>query len=78
MFLIVTQANIVVSRGKRRIGYELEMKLKFLGQEKHEGLECAIQINELCDDGSEPETKLYVTKEQNKDQGIRFRQELSQ
>ena len=54
------------------------MKLKFAGRDRHEGLECAIQINELCDDGSEPDTKLYVTKEQGKDHGTRFRQEASQ
>lgn len=62
-----------MSRGKRRIGYELDLKLKFQGQDKHEGLECTIQISELCDDGSEPEYKLFITKEQGKDHGVRFR-----
>lgn len=39
------------SRGKKRMGYELEMKIKFRGTGKWEGLECAIEMTELCDDG---------------------------
>jgi len=45
----------------------LEIKIKFEGKEKYDGLECAVKISELCDDGSDPETKLYVTKEEEKD-----------
>lgn len=62
-----------MSRGKKRMGYELEIKLKFKGQGKWEGIECAIEFKELCDDGSDPESKLYVTKEKSKDQGTKFR-----
>jgi len=34
-----------------------------------------VSISELCDDGSDPETKLFVTKEEEKDQGIKFKKE---
>ena len=33
-----------MSRGKKRIGYELELKVKFKGQGRWEGLECAIEL----------------------------------
>ena len=59
------EANVIVSRGKKRLGYELELKIKFAGQNMYEGAECAVKLEELCDDGSDPETKLYVTKEKN-------------
>lgn len=42
-------------RGKKRIGYELDLKIKFEGQERWDGLKCAIEIKELCDDGSDGE-----------------------
>lgn len=45
------------------MGYELEIKLKFKGQGRWEGLECAVEFTELCDDGDEPESKLFITKE---------------
>jgi hypothetical protein len=38
------------------MGYELEVKINFAGQDKYEGLECAVKLSELCDDGSDPET----------------------
>ena len=66
-----------MSRGKKRMGYELEMKLKFKGQDKWEGLECAIELSELCDDGSDPESKLFITKESSSGSGPKFRQEAS-
>lgn len=59
------------------MGYELEVKVKFEGRGKWEGLECAISASELCDDGSDPETKLFVTKENGKDQGTKFKQEMA-
>jgi hypothetical protein len=58
------------------MGYELEVKLKFLGKGKWEGLECAVKLKDLCDDGSDPEQKLYVTKE-GKEKGSKFRSEMS-
>ena len=50
------QANIVNSRGKKRMGYELELKLKLKGMlgSRWEGLECAFDFEELCDDGDAP------------------------
>ncbi len=55
------------------MGYELELKLKFKGQEKWEGLECAIELSELCDDGSDPESKMFITKETSNGSGTKFR-----
>lgn len=50
-----------MSRGKKRIGYELEMKVKMAAESgKWEGIECSIEMTELCDDGSDPESKLYI------------------
>jgi len=62
-----------MSRGKKRMGYELELKLKFKGQEKWEGLECAIELSELCDDGGDPESKMFITKETSNGSGTKFR-----
>lgn len=59
---------MIVSRGKKRIGYELDLKVKFEGSGKWEGLECTIGLKELCDDGSDPESKVKVTKEKSKEQ----------
>lgn len=73
----IVKANIVMSRGKKRMGYELELKLKFEGQGKWEGLECAIEMSELCDDGSDPESKIFITKESSKGSGTKFRQEAA-
>lgn len=52
-----------MSRGKKRIGYELEMKVQFKGTDVLSGLTIAIELVDFCDDGSEPDHKLYVTKE---------------
>jgi hypothetical protein len=35
--------------------------MKGLG--KWAGIECTIELLELCDDGSDPESKLFITKE---------------
>ena len=64
-------------RGKRRIGYELELKIKFVGQGAYEGNECAIKLKEFCDDGSDPECKFYITKEKNKETASKLRSEIS-
>ena len=52
-----------MSRGKKRIGYDLEIKVKFSGQGPKAGYECAMKLAEFCDDGSQPESKLFVTKD---------------
>jgi hypothetical protein len=65
----------VVSRGKKRMGYELQLKIKFEGCGKWEGIECATELKELCDDGSDPEFMLYVTKD--KGNGTKFKQEFN-
>jgi hypothetical protein len=49
------------------MGFELELKLNFIGLGKWAGIECATEFTDLCDDGSDPEIKLYVTKEKSKD-----------
>ena len=64
-------------RGKRRIGYELELKVKFEGIGQYEGTECALKMKEFCDDGSDPECKIYVTKEKDKATTQKLKQEIS-
>ena len=64
-----------MSRGKKRMGYELELKVKFQGRGRWEGLEAAIELTELCDDGSEPEHKVFITKEAKSGSGPKFREE---
>ena len=66
-----------MSRGKKRMGYELEMKIKFKGKGRWEGLECAVEFTELCDDGDDPESKLFITKETSSGSGAKFRQEAA-
>jgi len=62
-----------MSRGKKRIGYELELKISLKGLGKWKGLECAVELTELCDDGSDPESKIFITKESGSGSGPRFR-----
>jgi len=68
-----------LSRGKKRIGYELEVKLKLKGVPggRWDGIECSIDIEELCDDGSDPQTRLYITKEGANSSGNKFRSEAN-
>lgn len=47
------------------MGYELVLKLKFIGCGRYKGIECSIEMTDLCDDGSDPETQLFVTKEKD-------------
>jgi hypothetical protein len=63
-----------MSRGKKRMGYELELKVKLKGLlgTRWEGLECSVELEELCDDGSAPESKLFITKEGSQS-GTKFR-----
>jgi len=64
-------------RGKKRIGFELEIKFKFKGAKHWEGIEGAIEYEEVCDDGSEGDMKLFVQKEKNKDQGRKFKEDAN-
>lgn len=64
-------------RGKKRMGFELEIKIKFKGAGQWDGIEGAIEYNEVCDDGSEGDQKLFVQKEKNKDHGRKFKEEAS-
>ena len=47
-------------RGKKRMGFELEIKFKFKGSKQWEGIEGTIEYEEVCDDGSEGDMKLFV------------------
>ena len=47
------EASIAVVRGKERIGYELTFTSVFSGEGDLEGLECELEVEELCDDGSD-------------------------
>ncbi len=69
------QASVVMSRGKKRMGYELELKVKLAGRGRWEGLEASVELTELCDDGSDPEHKIYIQKESSKGSGPKFREE---
>ena len=60
------------------MGYELELKVKFQGfRKKWEGIECSIKFEELSDDGSYADAKLFITKEGDKAQGIKLKQEMA-
>lgn len=73
------QASVIVSRGKKRIGYEIETRLNFRGNKgkKFDCLECAVKISDLCDDGSDPDVELYITKE-GRESGAKFRTECNE
>lgn len=51
-------ANIAVIRGEPRMGYELSLKLEFGGVDEtfFQDFNCSVDIEELCDDGGEPES----------------------
>lgn len=66
-----------MSRGKKRMGYELDIKIKFKGQEKYEGVECDIELKELCDDGSDPEYRIKVAKDKGGDSAEKLKSEIS-
>ena len=63
------EASIIVSRGKRKIGYELDLKVKFEGIGELAENEVSFSFSNLCDDGSDPDFKVYVTKEKDKNFG---------
>lgn len=54
------QASVVMVRGKKRMGYELEIKIKFKGAGAWEGIQGMLEYTEVCDDGSEGDTKMFV------------------
>ena len=71
------EGSVIMVRGKKRIGYELELKIKFEGRGKYEGTECAIKLKDLCDDGSDPDCRLYVTKEKSKEATQKLKAEIN-
>jgi hypothetical protein len=56
-----------MSRGKKRMGYELEINVKFEGQGKYEGMESLVELKEICDDLSDPEYRVSITKDKGKE-----------
>ena len=50
------EASIAVVRGEPRMGYEISFKCELTGVEKTymEGMNCTVEIEELCDDSIEP------------------------
>jgi hypothetical protein len=68
-------------RGKRKIGYELEIKVKFDGQGKKEGSKITLGLKEICDDGSDPEGKITINAQpkedkKNKDSSTLLKREI--
>jgi len=62
------------------MGYELEFKLRLRGLPgtRCEGIECTVEVEELCDDGGEPGgAKLFINKEGGSLSGTKFRQEAT-
>ncbi len=53
-------------RGKKRIGYELEVKVNFEGQGPKKGNDFSFRLQELCDDGSDPSAEFHASKESTK------------
>ena len=66
-------ASIAVIRKEPRMGYELNMKVSLVGLENTylDGLECEVEIDELCDDSETPEgsCKISMTKILDTSQG---------
>lgn len=62
-------------RGKKRIGYELEVKVTLTGVKgsRWEGIECSYEITDFCDDGSDPEISFNVTKDSKKGTADKFK-----
>lgn len=58
------------------MGYELEINIKFEGQSKHDGMECSVELKEMCDDLSDPEYRISVTKDKGKESAKALKQEM--
>ena len=56
------EASCVMVRGKKKLGYELKIKVRCEGSETHDNDEISIEIEDLCDDGSDPEFTLWASK----------------
>ena len=69
------QSSVIMSRGKKRMGYELELKINFKGIGKWTGLTCEIELSDLCDDGGDPEHRLNV--DSSNGTGNKFKTEAS-
>lgn len=70
------EVSIICSRGKKRLGYDLELKIKFTGLKTYEGAEGAIKLHELCDDGSHQESNVYITKEKSAQLTKKLREDI--
>lgn len=57
-------------RGKKRIGYEFKIKLKFEGVNKMKGVEAEFKFKDICDDGSEPQASFKITKDTKMQAGV--------
>ena len=61
------EANVVVIRGKKKIGYELEVQIDLKPNAVSIGEGVAnITIKELCDDMGKPEYSLKVSEQEDK------------
>ena len=51
------EASVAIIRQEPRMGYELTFKAVLTGAENTflQGMECELEIEEFCDDGSDPE-----------------------
>ena len=51
------EASVAIIRQQPRMGYELTFKAVLTGVENTylQGMECELEIEELCDDGGDPE-----------------------
>ena len=56
------EASVIMIRGKKRIGYELEVKIAIDASKIGEG-SVVLKIRELCDDsGTDPEYSVKIKK----------------
>ena len=62
-------------RGKKRIGYEIKIKIKFEGQKKFKGVVVWYRFKEFCDDGS-VDAKFKITKETKMQAGVMLKKEM--
>ena len=67
------ESNFIMVRGKKKFGYELELKVSLEGQEEYEGCKCTVKVKELCDDGSDPELDAKIVKKKSKDQATKLK-----
>lgn len=63
-------------RGKKRIGYEIKIKLRFEGVNKMKGVEVEFKFKDICDDGSEPESTFKITKDTKLQAGVQLKKDI--